>query len=71
MKQVVNELQDYEFTGKVKIKEMKMKKKYLQCLQMKMKMMQMKKVTLKMEDVPKSLVSYEISDKLEIESIAV
>ena len=59
MKQVVNELQDYEFTGKVKIKEMKMK------------MMQMKKLTLKMEDVPKSLVSYEISDKLEIESIAV
>ena len=47
MKQLVNELYDYELSGEVRSKKVKMMKKYWQWLQMKIKIMLPKKLKKK------------------------
>ena len=71
MKQFVNELYDYEFTGEVKIEESEDEEEITAMVIDEDQGNVDEKTNEKMEDVSKPLVSYEISDEEEIETIVV
>ena len=71
MKQFVNELYDYEFTEEVKIEESEDEEEITAMVIDEDQGNVDEKTNEKMEDVSKPLVSYEISDEEEIETIVV
>ena len=69
--QFVNDLYDYELTGEVKIEENEDKEEITTIVIDEDQVSVDEKTEEKMEDVYKPLVSYEISDNEEIETIVV
>ena len=71
MKQVVNELNDYEFKGEVKIEESKNEEEIPTMVIDNDQDSIDEKTEAKMKNVSKPLISHEISDGEELETISV
>ena len=71
MKQIVNELYDYKFTGETKVEENEDEEEILTMVIDEDRDNVDEKPEEKMEDVYKPLVSYEISNEEEIETIVI